>query len=85
MINKYSDKITIVSINEFRFYYYKGELLAFYVPVLNRFYIEGKDMKKKSLIEAMESTYMYQYKGASITECFSLNNMLSNINYKLEF
>lgn len=85
MINKFSNKITIVTINDFRFYYYKGDLLAFYVPVLNRFYIEEKDARKKTLIEAMEQSHMYQYSGATIVTCYSLNNMLQNIKYPINF
>lgn len=81
VLNKYSNKITITEINGLRFYFYQGNLKAFYVPSHNRFFIEEPDMRKRTLIEALESSYEYQHKGASICGCYSLNNLLCNITY----
>ena len=80
-INKYDRNITITEINGLRFYYYQGNLKAFYSPSKNAFYIEEQDMRKSSLIEAMESTYMFRHRGACICGCYDLNNLLCNIKY----
>jgi len=74
-LNKYSDVIT--EFNDTtggrHYIFYKGELAAFGKD--NTFYVENR--RKKSVIEFIENTYAYKYKGAEITECYSLNNMLA--------
>lgn len=77
-INKYSKSITAVNdtTGDRHYIFYNDELVAFGKD--NKYYIEEKDMKKKSVIEYIENTFNYMHRNAEIVVCFDLNNMLSN-------
>lgn len=76
-IHKYSTQITSVNdtTGDRHYIFYLGELVAF--GTNNVYYLEEKDMRKKSLIKYIESLYQYINHGGKIEVCFSLNNMLA--------
>mgnify|MGYP001089051309 CR=1 FL=1 len=75
-INKYSNTITAMNdtSGDRHYIFYNDELIAFGKD--NKYYIEEKDLRKKTVIEYIENTYNYQYQNAEIVTCYNLNNML---------